>query len=152
MYAFLSDSSKQANILVDRIWIISQDEPFNGNTSSVLPSEFIKSGKVFPRVGICWSKTVALQYARPGCQDHHHHHHHHLVAQPVDDVEGVEEALRRLWVKEGSKVTVGVNLLQALLDLRICVKEEEDLPESSRHDQGFGIQRQPVFPPGFEYD
>ena len=93
MYAFLSDSSKQANILVD-------------------------SGKVFPRVGICWSKTVALQYARPGCQDHdhdhhrhnqHHHHHHHLVAQPVDDVEGVEEALRRLWVKEGSKVTVGIS-------------------------------------------
>ena len=60
-------------------------------------------------------------------------------AQPVDDVEGVEEALRRLWVKEGSKVTVGVNLLQALLDLRICVKEEEDLPESSRHDQGFWL-------------
>ena len=70
-------------------------------------------------------------------------------AQPVDDVEGVEEALRRLWVKEGSKVTVGVNLLQALLDLRICVKEQEDLPDSSRHDLGFVIQRQPVLPPAW---
>ena len=82
---------------------------------------------MFAKGAICWSKTVALQYALPGCQDHdhHHHHHHHLVAQPVDDVEGVEEALRRLWVKEGSKVTVGVNLLQALLDLRIWVKEED---------------------------
>ena len=53
-------------------WIRSLDKP-----SSVLPSELIKSGKVFPKSGICWSKTVALQYARPGC---HHHHHHHLVA------------------------------------------------------------------------
>ena len=102
---------------------------------------------MFAKGGICWSKTVALQYALPGCQDHHHHHH--LVAQPVDDVEGVEEALRRLWVKEGGEVAVGVNLLQALLDLRICVKKEEDLPDSSRHDLGFGVQRQPVLTPAW---
>ena len=99
---------------------------------------------MFAKGAICWSKTVALQYARPGCQDHHHHHHHHLVAQPVDDVEGVEEALRRLWVKEGSKVTVGISCKSG--------KEEEDLPDSWRHDLGFVIQRQPVLPLGFEYD
>ena len=47
--------------------------------------------------------------------DHDHHHHHHLVAQPVNDVEGVEEALRRLWVKEGSKVTVGISCKPCLI-------------------------------------
>ena len=70
-------------------------------------------------------------------------------AKPVDDVEGVEEPLRRLWVKEGGEVAVGVNLLQALLDLRICGEEEEDLPDSSRHDLGFGVQRQPVLTPAW---
>ena len=71
-------------------------------------------------------------------------------AKPVDNVESVEEALRRLWVKEGSKVAVGVNLLQALLDLRVGGEEEKDLPDSSRHDLSFCIQRQPVLPPAWD--
>ena len=53
-------------------------------------------------------------------------------AEPVDNVESVEEALRRLWVKEGGEVAVGVNLLQALLDLRVGWEEEKDLPERER--------------------
>ena len=67
-------------------------------------------------------------------------------AEPVDDVEGVEEPLRRLWVKEGGEVTVGVNLLQALLDLRICGKE--DLPESQNH----GDMIWALLSSGLEYD
>ena len=87
---------------------------------------------MFAKGAICWSKTVALQYALPGYQDHHHHHHHHLVAQPVDDVEGVEEALRRLWVKEGSKVTVGISckpysrlsrVLTSLIDIWMILED-----------------------------
>ena len=68
-------------------------------------------------------------------------------AKPVDDVESVKEALGRLWVKKGGEVAVGVNLLQALLDLGVGGEEEKDLPDSSRHDLGFSIQRQPVLPP-----
>ena len=71
-------------------------------------------------------------------------------AKPVDDVESVEETLRRLWVKKGGKVAVGVNLLQALLDLRVGGKKEKDLPDSARHDLGFRIQRQPVLPPAWD--
>ena len=37
------------------------------------------------------------------------------TAEPVDNVESVEEALRRLWVKEGSKVTVGISCKPCLI-------------------------------------
>ena len=71
-------------------------------------------------------------------------------AEPVDDVEGVEEPLRRLWVKEGGEVAVGVNLLQALLDLRIGWEKEKDFPDSPRHDLGFRIQCEPVLSPAWD--
>ena len=71
-------------------------------------------------------------------------------AEPVDNVESVEEALRRLWVKEGGEVAVGVNLLQALLDLRVGGEEEKDLPDSPRHDLSFCVQREPVLPPAWD--
>ena len=40
------------------------------STRDNLPSQFIKSGQVFAKGGVGWTKSVALQYARPRRWDH----------------------------------------------------------------------------------
>ena len=71
-------------------------------------------------------------------------------AKPVDDVEGVKEPLRRLRVEQGGEVAVRVDLLQALLDLRVGGEEEQDLPDSSRHDLSLCVQSQSMLSPAWD--
>ena len=55
-----------------RICIISHQFQITNVSISVniSPSQLVKSGQVFPKAGVCRSKTVALQNARSRCGDH----------------------------------------------------------------------------------
>ena len=72
------------------------------------------------------------------------------TTKPVDDIEGVKEPLRRLRVEQGGEVAVRVDLLQALLDLRVGGEEEQDLPDSSRHDLSLCVQSQSMLAPAWD--